>query len=207
MSAITGPHDLIARVHTFDWKAWREAFAEDFTPVYREGVKAAAEHHVEHPPRVRKAKGGSLAFDYDDPFLQHFMTEYVGQRIKQLEDTTRDDVIRIIRRTFDEPGDHSIAELRDEVLDAVRERFDGYEEWRATRIARTETGITFNHGTGLLAKQNGVDVDVVDGDEDEGCAAANGALWTAEEFLANPLEHPNCTRDGAPHIEDLGDDE
>lgn len=199
MSAITGAAGLIARVHTFAWKDWREDFGAAFTPVYRAGVQASVEADQARA-RVRKASDEDddelLDFDPDDEFTEHFLSEYVGQRIRQLEGTTREDVIRIIKRIFDEPGDKSVARLQQDVLDAVHARFEDYEAYRALRIARTETGFAFNHGTGLLAKQNGVDVDITDGDDDEECAAANGATWTADEFLANPLEHPNAVMAG-----------
>src|SRR5205807_235127 len=111
------------------------------------------------------------------------------------------------RNQLADPGDKSIATLRDEIFDAVGEKFDTYEEYRATRIARTETGIAFNHGTALAAAQNEFDLDVIDGDDDDECAAANGAVWSPEEALADPLEHPNCVRDFAPHVEDLSESE
>jgi hypothetical protein len=44
-------------------------------------------------------------------------------------------------------------------------------------------------------------VDVLDGDDDEPCASANGARWTVEEAEANPLGHPNCTRAFSPVVE------
>jgi hypothetical protein len=211
VSSVTGADELIAKVDSFDWANWRDEFAAEFTPLYEAAICASADADRAMAPkrrgRVRKADDDEdLMFDVDDPFLQHFMTEYVGERIKQLEATTKDDVIRIIRRTFDEGPDRSINELRKLVLETVREKFESYQEYRAQRIARTETGISFNHGTGLLAKQNDLNVQVIDGDDDEECAAANGEVWSADKFLANPLEHPNCTRDGAPTEAEEDDD-
>ena len=51
----------------------------------------------------------------------------------------------------------------------------------------------------VVAKQAGFTlVDVFDGDKEEPCASANGAVWTLEEALASPLGHPNCVR-VSPH--------
>jgi hypothetical protein len=201
---------LITRLHEFDWAGWRKSFGADFRAIYEEGLQASADEAVDEyrkrRKRVKKAADDGVAFDLDDPFTQHFMTAYVGERISQLEQTTKDDVIRIIRNRFDDQGDKSIATLRDEIFDAVGEKFESYEEYRATRIARTETGITFNHGTALAAAQNEFDLDVIDGDDDDESAAANGEIWSPEEALADPLEHPNCVRDFAPHVEDLADE-
>jgi hypothetical protein len=46
------------------------------------------------------------------------------------------------------------------------------------------------------------EVEVLDGDDDEECASANGQIWTLEEASDNPLGHPNCTRAFAPHLGD-----
>ncbi|MBU7015544.1 MAG: hypothetical protein HXS43_12030, partial [Theionarchaea archaeon] len=45
-------------------------------------------------------------------------------------------------------------------------------------------------------------VRVLDGDGCEECIEANGQIWTIEEAMANPLQHPNCLRDFEPHFEE-----
>ena len=68
-------------------------------------------------------------------------------------------------------------------------------------VARTELGTADNLAAVSRYREAGfTHVQVFDGDGDPGCAAANGAIWTIEEFEANPLEHPNCVRSRAPII-------
>jgi hypothetical protein len=191
----TGSAALIARMQSFPWKAWGEKFADDgFEQINRDLVTIAGDLGATEV-------GGT--FDITDPFISDFLTSYVGERIVQLNDVTRDRVATLIRHTFEDGGAHSSFALGTKVLDVVRDQFEGYSRWRADRIARTETGIAYNHGNVLGYKANDVnDVDVEDGDDDEKCADANGETWSVEEALENPLEHPDCTRNFAPHLDD-----
>ena len=100
-----------------------------------------------------------------DPYLSKFMTNYVMERSTQLNATTKEAVADVIRRVFDSGADAD--QLNSLVLDTVREQFDGYEQWRANRIARSETAIGYNHanvlgyataGVGEVEVEDGVDV-------------------------------------------------
>ena len=195
MPTVTSAATLLARLASFDWDKWNKSLAKDLKTPYRDLVLASGK-------RAADAAGGM--WKADDPFLTRFMTGYVGERVKQLGKTSRKDVTEIIRRTFADPeakkDPHSIANL---VLDKVREKYDGYEEWRALRIARSEVGIGANHGSCFgIAQAGGGHVDVFDGTDDEICKEANGQTWTIAEALNDPLGHPNCTRSLAPSKED-----
>ena len=86
----------------------------------------------------------------------------------------------------------------DEFL-GVRSVIDETYKNRAKAIARTEVQIAQNQTTAARYKAAGVtEVDIRDGDEDEGCAAVNGTRQSVDWFVDNPSEHPNCTRDGIP---------
>lgn len=186
--------ELRALVKSFPWDEWNQDLAKGFTQTYRDLVVASGEG---------VAKQNGISFDVEDPFLQQHMTEYVGERITQLSRTTQKDVTTLLRATLASDESLSVAELRDKILETVRERYDDYEAFRALRIARTESAIGFNHGNVLGAAQAGFGkVDVVDGTDDEACAAANGAVWTTTQALNNPIAHPNCTRAFFPHVEE-----
>jgi HK97 family phage portal protein len=90
---------------------------------------------------------------------------------------------------------------------AINERLDrlfsGYEEWRVDRIARTETAYAYAQGSVGQMREAGISQVVIsDGDGDEVCAAADGQTWTLDEYLHDPLGHPNCTREADPVLED-----
>lgn len=182
----TTAKQLRAMVKAFDWAAWETEVAKKMTPVYRDLVKASA---------ASTAEQSGATFDLSDPFVQEHMTTYMGERITQLSRTTQRDVSRLLQRALRDGKDLSIADLRDRILDRVRETYDGYESWRALRIARTESAIGYNHGATLGSAQSGFDrVVVTDGTDDEACRQANGQVWTITQALNDPLAHPNCTR-------------
>jgi hypothetical protein len=150
---------------------------------------------------ARAADEAGGKFKPSDPFVRSHMTGYVGDRIVQLDDFTKEAVSTLIRNVLDSGEEITPNELGDKIGDLVSEQFDGFADWRADRIARTETAIAYNTGTAFGYKQSGVkEVVIVDGDDDEECRAVDGTTQTLDWFLANPIAHPNCERDGSPVI-------
>ncbi len=187
---------LLAIVDKFDWASYNEQLQEGLDKSFRQIVSIQGKRGA--------VRAGLDQFNNDDPFVQQHLTGYIGDRIVQLDETTRTDVKGIIQNLLaDAVAGASVDDIANAVADSVREKFDGYADWRADRIARTETGIAYNTGNVLGYREADVThVQVIDGDQDEECAKANGQIWTLEQALANPLAHPNCERDFAPVIED-----
>jgi hypothetical protein len=100
-----------------------------------------------------------------------------GKRITGINETTRQHVIDAIRRGIvagEGPG--TIGDRLEDLPEGV------FGEYRGELIARTETGIVANLASVESYREYGVaKVSVIDGDEDEGCAAANGSEWTLAE--------------------------
>jgi hypothetical protein len=186
---------LLALVDSFDWAAYNLELADGMTRIARNLVEGA---------------GGELHgvdFDFDDPFVSAHTTKYVADRVTQLAETTKADLKRVLRQAFDAGEGLGTAQLQDLVLSRVRETFEGYEAWRALRIARTESATLYNVANILGERQGGAEfVRVVDGHDCPQCAAADGAKWTIEEALANPLEHPSCRRGFLPYFDDETDE-
>lgn len=186
--------ELLALLDKFDFEAYHESLTGSLGKAFGEIVA------IQGTVGAKRAGG---EFDADDPFVKKQLTSYVGERIVSLDDTTKADVASLIRNILDEGSDLSPAAIGDAIVERVREKFDGYTDWRADRIARSETAIAYNFGNALGYKQAGVEkVRVIDGDDDEDCRKANGQIWTLEEALANPIAHPNCERDFAPIVEE-----
>ena len=78
---------------------------------------------------------------------------------------------------------------------------DAGKQARSELIARTETATAYNKGAvGQYREQGVTEVEVFDGEQDEACAAARGAIWTLEEAESDPIAHPNCVRSFTPHV-------
>jgi SPP1 gp7 family putative phage head morphogenesis protein len=89
-----------------------------------------------------------------------------------------------------------------QIAKQIRESGTDISKSRATTIARTETAVAYSGGAILAYRDAGVEkVEVLDGDDDEECAEANGQVWTLDKAEENPIGHPNCTRAFSPVVE------
>lgn len=183
---------LLKKLESFDWKAWNKSLEKGLFQPYRDLVLTTAQG---------AAKKVGAIFALNDPLLSRFMTSYVLERAVQINETTKEAVADLIRGVFASgETDDSLANL---IRDKMREQFDGYEQWRANRIARSETAIGYNQANVLGFAQADVrEVEVVDGTGDEVCESANGQMWALREALTKPIAHPNCTRSFLPVIPD-----
>lgn len=185
----TSPSKLLKRLDTFPWDEWNDTLQKGLEQPYRDLVIVTSK---------KAASSLGATIDAADPLLSRFMTRYVAERVKQLNATTKMDVKHVIQRAF---AEGTADDLGAQVLVEVREKFAGYEAWRAERIARSESAIAYNHANVLGYSQAGVEkVEVIDGTEDDICEAANGQEWTLTEALADPIGHPNCTRSLLPIV-------
>lgn len=139
--------------------------------------------------------GVDVAFDLDNEFVQAVLGS-LAKNIKAVTETTKDDIRLLVSRAADEGWS------TEQLQKAIREKGEIASRSRALTIARTETGTAYNLGSVAAYRAGGVThVDVLDGDDDEPCASANGSRWTLEEAEQNPLGHPNCTRAFSPVVE------
>ncbi len=140
--------------------------------------------------------GIPVAFDLEMQEVQQVLGK-LAKDVRKVAETTRDDIRRLVGQQAE--NGWTIDELAERIL----EMGEINSESRAVMIARTETGQGYNLGSVAAYRSAGLShVDVLDGDEDEPCASANGSRWTLEEAEANPLGHPNCTRAFQPVVED-----
>lgn len=115
----------------------------------------------------------------------------VGERITGINETTRDDVARIIAQGFDDG-------LSPAEVASLIEQSTAFDAARAELIARTETALAYNESALRSYEEFGVArVQAIDGDEDEECAARNGQVFSLEEAMGI-TDHPNGTLDWVP---------
>ena len=144
-----------------------------------------------------EANTGALSFDHLDANAAKYAKERGGELIGtndnawSVEQTTRDEVNRMLQEAMKDGL--SPQEFADRL-----EESGLFGEARAEVIARTEVAIAHNYGQGETYRELGfTHVNVQDGDCDI-CAEVDGQVWTIEEFLENPVQHPNCVRSASP---------
>lgn len=112
----------------------------------------------------------------------------------QLLPETRDRVDSVLQQGLD--GQWTEKQLRDALGEVIN------DDARAAMIARTEGAMAYNEGTARNWEGQGVEwVKILDDEGPNSCAeceAANGQVWTMDEFLGNLIEHPNCVRAAVP---------
>jgi hypothetical protein len=138
--------------------------------------------------------GDSIRWEASNPRIKDVI-DTLAKKIRNVAETTREDVRRWVEIGTEEGL--SVTEIARQ----IRSNSANISPSRALTIARTESGTAYNRGALLAYEDGGVTrVEVLDGDEDEACAAANGQIWTLEEAAAEPIAHPNCTRAYAPVV-------
>ena len=129
-----------------------------------------------------------------DPFTDAVMQALlvsVAKRVKGINQTTRDLLAAIIADGFAEGL--APAEVASRITTAT-----GFDAVRAELIARTETAQVYNEAALRSYTELGVSqVEAIDGDEDEECAARNGQVFSVEEAMSIE-DHPNGTLDWVP---------
>lgn len=132
-----------------------------------------------------------------DPFEERVEQELrtrTARRIVGINETTMAAIVDAIRDAF---GD---GDTVDQVA-ARLESLPAFDAARAELVARTESAYAYNAAAISSYREfNVTEVEVVDGDEDDICAPVNGQTWTLEQAEADPIGHPNCTRDFIPVV-------
>lgn len=139
--------------------------------------------------------GVDVAFSLDNPYVQTVL-DRLAKQIRDVAETTKQEIQMLVGQQAGNGWSN------EELAQAIRDAGITRSQTRSLTIARTESGTAYNQGAIAAYKAGGIThVDVLDGDEDEPCASANGARWTVEEAENNPLGHPNCTRAFSPVVE------
>ena len=136
----------------------------------------------------------SIRWDISNPRVKDVI-DGLAERIRDVAETTREDVRRWV-----EVGTEEGLSVQ-EIARQIRSNAQNISPSRALVISRSESATAYNKGAVLAYGDAGITrVEVLDGDDDEICAAANGQIWTLEEADADPIGHPNCVRAFAPVV-------
>lgn len=139
--------------------------------------------------------GIPVSFSLENEHVQTVLHR-LGKQIRNVAETTRNEIRTLVGRQAQEGWSD------EELARQIRDRGEIDSTSRSLMIARTETATGYNLSSIAAYRVGNVTyVDVLDGDDDEICAAANGSRWTLDEADAKPVGHPNCTRAFSPVIE------
>lgn len=172
-----------------DWGIW-------WSPevVNRQLERALIPHAVGIAEQVSTQANRTLGAKKADTFSEtvaNLVRKSVGSRITKINETTRDDVARIIGEGFDRglsPGE----------VAALIEEGTPFNAARAELIARTESALAYNESALRSYEEFGFsEVQAIDGDQDPECAERDGQVFSLDEAMAIE-DHPNGTLDWAP---------
>jgi SPP1 gp7 family putative phage head morphogenesis protein len=132
----------------------------------------------------------NLSAKVDESELNEWVQQHLAEFAAQVQSTTRSEI-----------RDFVAAKLSDgkelpEIVQAAREHFSEFPQWKADRLVRTEVRDVYNNGTLLAAQAAGVKkvqaADGSGGDTDPECAERDGRVYDLSDAL-NEREHPNGT--------------
>jgi hypothetical protein len=144
----------------------------------------------------RKIRSGFFAQTKADNFMDRVLA-YVGtrtsERIRGINKTTRDAIRSLIAKAV--TAGTGPAELGQQIRDLTQ-----FNPARAEVISRTETALAYNDAAiGTYRAFDVGEVQAIDGDQDEECAARNGNIYTLTE-ASGITDHPNGTLDWVPIV-------
>jgi hypothetical protein len=145
-----------------------------------------------------KSKGIKITEDQQDRF-NAYLDNQVAKLIKSVERTTKKNIrAKLVNAIMEGKSADMIG--RD-----IAEHFDEFPEYRADRIARSETRDAWNAGTLIAAQAGGLRYvkakDAQHGPTDEMCEARDGTLYTVREAwreMGPSRTHPNDTLEFEP---------
>jgi SPP1 gp7 family putative phage head morphogenesis protein len=198
---VTNPNKVADTSPWWDQKHWDDAFLEAMHPQYQ-GVTNKVVNSIRNGKAMPLSLGPLTPVD---PVIIKRVLERAGERITGINITTRDGILELIRKTIAEGIEQGVSppQLGDAIEAATL-----WDEYRAERIATTELARAYNEAAVNTYREDGIyQLQAIDGDGDEECAARNGNYYTVDE--AETIEdHPNGTLDWVPVVNEeaaLGD--
>jgi hypothetical protein len=135
----------------------------------------------------------------DSSSYDEFLSKQTARLVKSISQTTKKNLRSyIVNAIMDDQTPMQIA-------NGIRDHFDEFPDWRADRIARSETRDAYNAGTLIGAKEIGLKYvrakDAQKGPTDDECEERDGKLFTLREgWKEMDKTHPNDTLELVPIV-------
>jgi hypothetical protein len=150
----------------------------------------------------KKAVEAVVRYEIDLTYPSDYASKWAAQnaadKVKLINENSKSMIRDMIRSEVEESvaNGESWEDLQARLIDKLADN-QAFSAARCECIARTESGTAYNTGAVQCWKDSGMvpNVEVSDGDGCAECSQVNGAVWTLEEALNRPLQHPNCVRE------------
>ena len=170
-------------------RPWDAPLTQALRPAL-DGVAQLVSGHI-HEQLGGSSSSGKAGTGPADQRAVDWALRYGSGRVTRINDWTRAELRKLIAQAIEQ----GMSPL--EAGDLV-EAWSGWDEYRAERIARTELMFAYNAAAlDTYAQYAVTQVEALDGDEDEECAARNGQVYDLPDAAAI-MDHPNGTLDWAP---------
>jgi hypothetical protein len=140
---------------------------------------------------------------YSTEYAANWAAKNAADLVKLIDDNTKSMIKEAIRAEVAQAtrNGETWEQLQARLIDTLRGNY-AFNEKRCGVIARTESGVAYNRGACECWLESGMVqyVDVFDGDGCLVCSKVNGQVWTIQQAMANPSQHPNCVREFYPRI-------
>ncbi len=140
----------------------------------------------------RVSKGSQLDPEDRDAWIDDHMTDFAVK----VADTTRSEIQDFLSKRMEEMEAEQGAIDTDKLADEVQEHFSDFADWKARRVARTETRNVYNAATLLAARAADIArvqaIDAQYGETDKDCEDRDGQIFDVDNAWDED-EHPNGT--------------
>ncbi len=143
--------------------------------------------------RLETFVDNEIILDFPEMRAADWADKHAGELITKIDESTRGMIRETIESSTRAGEDYFTLKAR------LMENY-GFSEARAECIAKTEDGFAYNTGAVDAWQESGLARAIwcEDGDGDDECEPFAGVELSFEEAKANPIGHPNCTREFFP---------
>lgn len=148
--------------------------------------------------RAAKLRNNNVDHEKLAESYENYLERNIGRLIKSTTETTKDNIRTLLVNDIME------GKGVQEIGRNIQDHFAEFPDWRADRIARSETRDAFNYGTLIAAKDSGLKYarakDAQSGPTDKECEERDGKLYTITEALnvSYSKTHANDTLEWEP---------
>lgn len=171
----------------------------------------ASMYHAGGVAELQRLGLDATSWDIGREEVQGWATERAGDLVKTMSKTVVEQHLRpFLSQELQRISEQGVSGEPIELAQRITEKFQGYPDWMAKRLARTEARMGYNNSAADMWEEVGVELcQEYDGQGGESgvtdleCLRRNGQIVTLDEFREDDRrEHPNGTLGAIPFVEE-----